>query len=71
MNPELIEYVHFESNGFMDAASITDFPIRDHMVLLQVRRRRWTDTRTGKSFCVPINLDAIARGTRYSKEFVF
>lgn len=69
MNPELREDVNFESKGFMDAVSITDFPIRDHKVILRIRRRRWTDTRTGKSFSIPINLDVVAKGTRYSKEF--
>ena len=68
MNPELSGDVHFESKGFMDAVSVTDFPIRDHKVILRVRRRRWTDTRTGKSFSLPINLDVVAKGTRYSKE---
>lgn len=69
MNPELSGDVHFESKGFMDAVSVTDFPIRDHKVILRVRRRRWTDTRTGKSFSLSINLDVVAKGTRYSKEF--
>ena len=61
--------VHFESKGFMEAVSVTDFPIRDHKVILRIRRRRWTDTRTGKSFSIPIDLDIVAKGTRYSKEF--
>ena len=69
MNPELSGDVHFESKGFMEAVSVTDFPIRDHKVILWVRRRRWTDTRTGKSFSIPIDLDVVAKGTRYSKEF--
>ena len=69
MNPELSEDVHFESKGFMDAVNVTDFPIRDHKVILRIRRRRWTDTRTGKSFSIPIDLDVVAKGTRYSKEF--
>ncbi len=69
MNPELSVDVHFESKGFMEAVSVTDFPIRDHKVILRIRRRRWTDTRTGKSFSVPIDLDVVAKGTRYSKEF--
>ncbi|EXY87226.1 hypothetical protein M079_4956, partial [Bacteroides fragilis str. 3996 N(B) 6] len=37
--------------------------------ILKIRRRRWTDTRTGKSFSIPIDLDIVAKGTRYSKEF--
>ncbi len=69
MHPELKEDVHFESKGFMEAVDVTDFPIRDHKVILVIRRRRWTDTRTGKSFSIPIDLDVVAKGTRYSKEF--
>ena len=69
MHPELSKDVHFESKGFMEAVSVTDFPIRDHKVILKIRRRRWTDTRTGKSFSIPIDLDVVAKGTRYSKEF--
>ena len=69
MSPEFQNDVHFESKGFMDAVSVTDFPIRDHKVILRIRRRRWVDTRTGKSFSIPIDLDVVAKGTRYSKEF--
>ena len=54
MNPELSKDLHFESKGFMAAVSVTDFPIRDHKVILKIRRRRWTE---------------VAKGTRYSKEF--
>ena len=50
MNPNLSCDVHFESKGFMEAVNVTDFPIRDHKVILVIRRRRWTDMRTGKSF---------------------
>ena len=53
----------------MDPVSITDFPIRDHMVILVLRRRRWTDYRTGKSFSIPLDIDIAAKGSRYSKEF--
>ena len=69
MDSELSSDVHFESKGFMEPVSVTDFPIRDHKVILRIRRRRWTDIRTGKSFSIPIALDVVAKGTRYSKEF--
>lgn len=69
MHPALSNDVNFESKGFMDAVSVTDFPIRDHKVILRIRRRRWIDVRTGKSFSIPIDLDIVAKGTRYSKEF--
>ena len=59
--------VHFESKGFIPAVSITDFPIRDHKVILLLRRRKWVDIRTGKSFILPLKI--AAEGTRYSKEF--
>ena len=66
---ELSEYIHFESKGFMEPVNVTDFPIRDHKVILRIRRRRWIDTRTGTSFSIPIDLDIVAKVTRYSKEF--
>lgn len=48
MNTELSNDIHFESKGFMSPVNVTDFPIRDHKVILVIRRRRWTDLRTGK-----------------------
>ena len=69
MNNALGNDAQFESKGFMAAVNVTDFPIRDHKVVLRIRRRRWTDTRTGKSFSIPIDLYIVAKGTRYSKEF--
>lgn len=69
MQPGIQADVHFESKCFMDAVRVTDFPIRDHKVILRIRRRRWVDLRTGKSFSIPIDLDIVAKGTRYSKEF--
>ena len=39
MNPELSKDLHFESKGFM-ATGVTDFLIRDHKVILKIRRRR-------------------------------
>ena len=67
--PALSGDAHFVSKGFMDAVDVTDFPIRDHKVILAVRRRRWTDLRTGKSFCRPVSLDIACKGTRYSNVF--
>ena len=69
MNNALSNDAHFESKGFMEVANVTDFPIRDHKVILKIRRRRWKDLRTSKSFSIPIDLDIVAKGTRYSKEF--
>ena len=69
MNAGLSSDANFKSKGFMDTMNVTDFPIHDHKVILVIRRRRWTDLRTGKSFSLPISLDIACKGTRYSKEF--
>ena len=58
---------NIESKGFCDAVVIRDFPIRDKGVDLIVRRRRWLDKETGRSFSDVYELKAA--GTRYSKEF--
>ena len=57
----------YESNGFYEASSIQDFPIRNKKVHLSVRRRRWIDKTTGSS--VSNTYELTANGTRYSKEF--
>ena len=67
MNTDLQCDIHFESKGFISPVEITDFPIRDHKVVLVLRRRRWVDSRTGKSFILPMKVTA--DGTRSSKEF--
>ena len=67
MNAYLLKSEDYESKGFTEAVSITDFPIRDHKVILLVRRRRWVDRNTGESFTDRISVTE--KGTRYSKEF--
>ena len=67
MHPDLQGDCLFESKGFIAPVEVTDFPIRDHKVVLVLRRRRWVDTRTGKSFILPLKITA--DGTHYSKEF--
>ncbi len=56
-----------ESKGFTSAIRIQDFPIRDHQVLLQVRRRKWRDKQTGKTYTRKWELKH--EGTSYTKEF--
>ena len=53
-------------NGFYEPSTITDFPIRDHKVVLVVRRRRWIDA-DGKSYSNDRKL--VAKGTRITTEF--
>ena len=56
-----------ESKGFVPAINILDFPIRDKSVILLVRRRKWRDKKTGKTYTRIWELKA--EGTSYTKEF--
>ena len=67
MNTAYQESSDYESLSFMEAVTVTDFPIRDHKVILKLRRRRWRDKQTGESFVEQISVTE--KGTRYSKEF--
>lgn len=55
------------SNGFLPSSSVFDFPIRDHKVILHIRRRRWIENETGKS--LSRSWDFTAKGTRYTEGF--
>lgn len=65
---EYLNNPNIESKGFLAAVTVRDFPIRDKAVDLIVRRRRWLDRSTGKSFTSSYN-DVKDNNTRYSKEF--
>ena len=56
-----------ESKGFTPTNDLTDFPIRDRRVILRVRRRKWKDRKTSKTYTR--NLDIKAEETSYTKEF--
>lgn len=60
---------NIESKGFLFPVTVRDFPIRDKVVNLIVRRRRWLNLHTGKYFTFPYD-DIKSENTRYSKEFV-
>lgn len=67
MNAYLQKSDEYESKGFMEPVCVTDFPIRDHKVILVLRRRRWKNLETGETFVDRISVTE--SGTRYSKEF--
>ena len=67
MNAYLQKSAEYESKGFMDPVCVTDFPIRDHKVILVLRRRRWKNLETGETFVDSISVTE--SDTRYSKEF--
>jgi hypothetical protein len=66
--PDEYKDLSLSSNGFYEASTVKDFPLRDKKVVLHLRRRRWVDA-TGKSYSRQWNL--VAEGTRYSKEFAY
>ena len=65
------EYKHlpYKSSGFMEARYIDDYPIRDMLVKLKVRRRRWEITVDDKKKKVSRNWELVAQGTRMSAEY--
>lgn len=67
VSPEYSDSSVYESKGFSESVTIRDFPIRNKGVDLIVRRHRWLDKRTGKSFSKSYSLKET--GTRYSREF--
>ena len=66
--PEEYTSLALSSNGFYEASTIKDFPLRDKKVVLHVRRRRWND-KAWQSYSR--EWDLTAEGTRYSKEFAY
>ena len=64
--PEEYNGLSLLANGFHEASTLKDFPLRDKKVILHIRRRRWVDEE-GKSYSR--RWDLAAEGTRYSKEF--
>lgn len=55
------------SKGFVPEITADDFPLRGKAVKLHIRRRRWTDTKTGNIIRRDWNL--IAKGTRMTQDF--
>ena len=67
IKPEGYELVNLTSKGFHKASIVQDFPLRDKATYLHVRRRRWYCESTNN--LVERDWDAVAKGTRLTKEF--
>jgi transposase len=65
--PEELQNLPLISKGFYPEIVITDFPVRDHTVYLKVKRRRWEDKVTHKTYSRDWKL--VADGTRITTEF--
>lgn len=55
------------SKGFFPEIEIQDFPARGKAVYLHIKRRRWEDKSTGRTYSRDWNL--VATGTRITAEF--
>lgn len=53
--------------GFHPEIEVQDFPVRGKAVYLHIKRRRWEDKTTGKTYSRDWNL--VATGTRITAEF--
>lgn len=58
----------FTSKGFTPATIVQDFPVRGKAVFLNIRRRKWLDTESGKIITKVYELSHL--GTDLSAEFV-
>lgn len=56
-----------QSKDFVPEFTVEDFPLRGKTVKLHIKRRRWTDTKTGNIIQRDWNL--IAKGTRMTQDF--
>ncbi|UKI46433.1 MAG: hypothetical protein L6V92_01870 [Phocaeicola vulgatus] len=70
----LTKKIHEKKSGttlspmvFTESRQVNDFPIRDHKVVLHVRRRRWL-TAEGRNVILD-RYSLLADNTSYSKEF--
>jgi hypothetical protein len=65
--PEEYQGQTLHSKGFTPEVEIRDFPIREHKVILSIKRRRWEVQSSGE--VVTRNWDLIMQGTRITKGF--
>ena len=57
------------SKGFFDEVSVRDFPLRGKPCFLNLKRRKWLNSSTGK--IVSRDWDVVAEGTKMTQEFAF
>ena len=67
--PEEYKDSQIKACGFMEARNIDDFPIRDMLVKLNIKRRRWEIVIDGKKQKVSRNWDLVIEGARMSEDY--
>ncbi|WP_294299687.1 transposase [uncultured Chryseobacterium sp.] len=65
--PKEFSSLHLQSKGFHDEITVDDFPLRGKSVKLHIKRRRWTDVKSGK--ILQRDWKLIAEGTRMTQDF--
>ena len=64
--PEEYKTYKFKASGFMEPRLINDYPIRNMLVTLSVKRRRWDVEIDGQMKKVSRDWNVVAQGTRMS-----
>jgi hypothetical protein len=67
--PKEYKTYQYKSCGFMEFRCIDDYSIRNMLVRLKIKRRRWAVLIEGKKKKVSRNWEVIAQGTRMSVEY--
>jgi hypothetical protein len=65
--PREFSSLQLQSKGFHEEITVDDFPLRGKAVKLHIKRRRWTNIKSGK--ILQRNWNIIAKGTRTTKDF--
>jgi len=68
--PEEYKEHSYKASGFMEPRVIEDYPIRNMLVSLSIKRRRWDVSLNGNNIKISRDWSTIiSQGTRISKEF--
>jgi len=67
--PEEYTSYQIKASGFMESREIDDFPIRDMLVKLNIKRRRWDVTIKGKQQKVSRDWNLVVQGARMSEDY--
>lgn len=65
--PKEFSSLHLQSKGFHDEITVDDFPLRGKPVKLHIKRRHWTDVKSGK--ILQRDWKLIAVGTLMTQDF--
>lgn len=65
--PREFSSLQLQSKGFHEEITVDDFPLRGKAVKLHIKRRRWTETKTGN--IIQRDWSLIAKGTRMTQDF--